>query len=159
MKMTLLISMVVAVLYVGAAICRIKTFPDSISAMVYAFRFKWLWTIMIWLVAFLLAPCLIEALGEPWQFLGFLSVASLLFCGAMPLFDKENNTLHNIFGISAGILSQMCVAVISPWWLMLWLLWVGVFVWQTAERSYGEWRWSVFLAESICYASMAGSLY
>lgn len=159
MQMMLIISMVIAALYVGAVIFRIRQIPDSISAMVYAYpQLKWQWTLWLWSVAFLFAPCLIEALDASFEFLGFLTVASLVLCGSMPLFDKDNKTMHYVFGITAGILSQVCVALISPWWLALWVLWVMVFVWKTKDYSISDWQWSVFMAECICYASLMGAV-
>ncbi len=44
----LVISMVLVALYVGATIYHTKKMPESVSAMVYAFPFKWLWTIWLW---------------------------------------------------------------------------------------------------------------
>jgi hypothetical protein len=44
--------MVLVALYVGATIYHTKKMPESVSAMVYAFPFKWLWTIWLWLVTF-----------------------------------------------------------------------------------------------------------
>lgn len=154
MQTMIVISMILVALYVGATIYHTKKMPESVSAMVYAFPFKWLWTIWLWLVTFMIVPSLIETLGETVKFIGFLTIASLGFCGAMPLFDKENNLLHYIFGFSAGILSQVCVALISPWWLTLWFSYVLL----TA----GIWRWTegkgVFFMECICYLSLVGAL-
>lgn len=48
---------------------------------------------------------MIEALNENVKGLGFATMASLVFCGAMPLIKNDKNTLHNIFGVSAGVLS------------------------------------------------------
>ena len=147
-------SIVLAVLFVGTATALKKQIPESVSAMVYAFPFKWLWTIWLWAVTILITPSLLDAMPEDWKFLGFLTVACLMFVGAMPLFDKENNSLHNIFGFSAGILSQVCVALISPWWLTLWFSYVLL----TA----GIWRWTegkgVFFMECICYLTLVGAL-
>ena len=59
----------------------------------------------MWTIAFTISPYIIESLDENFKVLGFLMMASLAFCGAMPLIKKDKNTLHNIFGVSAGILS------------------------------------------------------
>lgn len=48
MQTMLVISMVLVALYVGATIYHTKKMPESVSAMVYAFPFKWLWTIWLW---------------------------------------------------------------------------------------------------------------
>ena len=59
----------------------------------------------MWTIAFTISPYIIELLDENFKVLGFATTASLAFCGAMPLIRKNKNTLHNIFGVSAGVLS------------------------------------------------------
>ena len=59
----------------------------------------------MWTIALTTGPYMVEALNENVEGLGFATMASLAFCGAMPLIKKDKNTLHNIFGVSAGVLS------------------------------------------------------
>lgn len=122
----LIISFLLAVALPAAAIWRTKEVPKSISSLVYLFsgNRRWLWTLWLWAVAFTLAPSLIDALSETWQFVGFLTILCLVATGAMPLFVKEKRKWHNVFGISAGVLSQVCVLIAFPWWLLLWLVYM-----------------------------------
>lgn len=160
MAVLLAISFLLVVLFVGATIWRIHDIPVSISSMVYSLpkSMQWLWTAWIWAVSLTLAPSLLDALGR-YSFLGFLTVACLLFCGAMPLVKHEKNTLHNVFGVAAGILSQACVVVISPWWLLLWLLMLPFIIGAAAsindaeEVTFADGK-GTFIVESICFLTL-----
>lgn len=150
-------SIVLTVLFIGTAIALKKQIPESISSLEYIFPHG-LWTIWLWAVTILITPPLLDAIPEDWKFLGFLTVTCLMFVGAMPLIPTESNKAHNILGVTAGILSQLCVLLINPQWLWLWSVWVAVFVVKTLDKSLSEWKWSVLLSECICYASMVGCL-
>ena len=147
-----LVSIIMAVLYVGAAIIIKKEIPVSISSLVYILPeggWRWLWTIWIWITGLLLIVPLMDALPDEWRFLGFFTIASLMFCGAIPLFMEEYNTWHNILGVAAGILSQVCVAVINPWCLTLWILMLSA-LWMRSK--------AVFISEAICFISLLSCL-
>ena len=123
--MTLIaISGIIALLYVIINIITSKKVPESISAMVYDLPKdkQWIWILYMWTIAFTVSPHIIELLDENFKVLGFLMMASLAFCGAMPLVEDSKNIAHNVFGISAGILSQICVALINPKWLLVWIV-------------------------------------
>lgn len=160
----LTVSVLLAVLFTGIAIRKGRGLPESVSAMVYTLPvggYRWLWTVWLWLVAMCLAPKLMETLPEELGFVGFMMLVCLIFVGAMPLFDKENGKWHNILGISAGILSQLCVLIICPWWLLSWLLMAVIvtdawFVHPRIPRWYDN--KGVFIAEAICTISLYGSL-
>lgn len=161
MTTLVIISVVLVVLFVVATIYHTRSIPDSVSAMVYALPTagRYLWTVWIWAVSMLLMPALMEKLGSYWQFLGFLWCASMAFCGALPLVKGEPNTAHNIFGISAGVISQAIVSIINPWWLFAWVI-LLVFVLSDKFRDLSS-RWygkSCLISEGICYISMVGAL-
>ena len=149
----------VTVTYVVAATIKEKALPESISAIVYTFgnAGRWLWTLFIFICAFLLAPPLIEALAEPYQSIGFITAASLAFCGAMPLVMNEPNTGHYISGIIAGAFSQ--IAIMFFCWPDCLLIW-GVFAMpiiplattDSFKRSY------VFYIEAFCWCSTMTAL-
>lgn len=150
--MAALLSVIMAVLYVGAAIIIKRQIPESISSMVYILPeggWRWLWTIWLWSEGFLLIVPLTDALPDEWRIIAFLTIASLVFCGAMPLFVKEQNKWHNILGVSSGILSQLCVLIINPWYLSIWILMIS------ALRIKNK---IVFIAEAICYITILLSL-
>lgn len=164
MMMTgLIVAILMAVLYVGAAIKVRGELPASLSALVYVLPeggWRWLWTVWIWLTGLLIVGPLLEVLPECWEFLGALMVASLMFCGAMPLFVRELNRWHNGLGVAVGVLSQLCVLIVSPWWLMVWLLMAAVAIGLIAFPH--QCRWTdgkgVMIAEMVCTVTVCGSL-
>lgn len=99
--------------------------PNSISDIVFDLpsKYQWLWTVWIWLMIAGVTPSLFEAMKDsPYQFIGFLTVACLLFVGAWPLFNKDTIKSHNIGAILGGVFSQLCVLIINPCWLLLWFI-------------------------------------
>ena len=160
MMSLLIISIIMAILYVGVAIWKLHALPDSISAMVYVLdkRWQWLWSVWLWLVAITLPPSLIDAMGENWQFIGFLTIACLMFVGAMPLIPGTHNKTHNVLGVIAGILSQVCVAIIYPWWLMAWFVWIMAALYTAYNVNDIFEGKAIFMAEFVCWLSLTGSL-
>ncbi len=164
----LTISILLAALYVGAATWNRKELPDSVSAMVYDLprSGQWLWIMWMWAVSLLTCIPLIDALPDGARVLGFATFASLMLCGAMPISDSTTNRrAHNAFGILGGVFSQACVAVISPWWLTAWLLFVAIYGYDLLPSQNGRIypsRWyddkGIFLAEMICAVAVFGSL-
>jgi hypothetical protein len=119
--------------------------PESISGMVYVFpeKLHWIWTLWIWALALMILPGLLAVTPETWKFLAFLSIATLVFCGAMPLRAGESNLAHNLLGIASGILSQVCVALTNP---LLLLLWIPAVILIILFRSK-----STFISEITCW--------
>ena len=158
----LIIPILLVVLYVGTAIWNSKELPDSVSAMVYDLprSGQWVWTVWMWAVSLLMCIPLIEVLPENLELLGFLTLWCLVMCGAMPISDNRvSRRAHNVFGILSGVLSQVCVAIVSPWWLLLWSLLAVAWIWTT--KDYGRKALDgkgVFLAEAICLLTVAGAV-
>ena len=167
MMTLLLVSMLTAVVPLVVASVRKRQVPVSISAMVYLLPkggWQWLWTIWLWAVAFTLAPPLIEAMPDGWQFIAALMLATLAFTAAMPLFGQENKERHYSFAIASGILSQFCVLVLNPWWLLPWLPMLALVMLVSAayndedgihKVSNGK---GVFIAEVTCVLSLYAAL-
>lgn len=159
----MILSILLVVSFTGITIWRTRQVPDSMSAMVYAWKgsWRWLWSVWLWAVALSLAPALIEAMPYGLQFVAFLTIACLAFTGAMPLFMEEQQTAHNILGVLSGVLSQLCVLVISPSCLLLWVLFAVLFVWHTKghNESWSSWRCGTFASEVTCFATLVLSLF
>ena len=165
MKTLTILSLLMAVAYIAAVIIKDKKLPDSISALVYALpsKWQWLWTVWLWAISLLMCIPLINVLPEVWKFLGFLTLACLGFVGAMPIIYKEHKKAHDILGVLAGILSQVCVFIISPWWLLVWFLWPFFMGSTIVQPKGGDMRElfkgkGVFVAEVICMITLAGTI-
>ena len=160
-------SLLLALTFVAFAAWRLDGLPESISATVWALPrggWRWLWTVWLWAVALLTLIPAIEILSRvDMEALGFGTLACLMFCGSMPLFDRDNLKWHWITGIAGCILSQLCVAIISPWWLVAWALWTFLMGSTVIQPSDGDMRKlfkgkGVFVAEMICFITVIGAL-
>lgn len=163
-----IIAILLMVLYIGITIWKKKELPKSISHMVYDLPkggWRWLWTIWLWSVVICVAPSLIEALsGSSFQFVGFLTIASLLFIGAMPLFDTDHLKWHNALAITGGIGSQICTILICPWWMLLWVIMIvfmgGAFC--AFNDNKGCYRFidgkGIFITEILCSTTVIAAI-
>lgn len=154
MTTLLLISVLITVLYVGTTIYIHKGLPASVSHMVFNLprKYQFLWTLFIWAIAFGTCPALLDAMdGSMFQFVGFLFIASLAFIGTLPLIHNDPNTAHSVLAVAAGVLSQLCVLIISPYWL---LLWFALFYFVFAPIP----KWlegkGIFVLELFCYTTL-----
>lgn len=157
MTESLIASAFMAISFTGVAIWRKRALPESISSLVYIFRWKWLWTVWLTVVGILTCAPAIEVLDRIGMgFLGFGTLVCLVFCAAMPIFVDEQKQWHDILGISAGILSQICVLFISMDWLYAWALFAflmgSVYVQPKGWLGRVMKGKGVFVAECICYA-------
>jgi len=127
MTMLVVIALVVIALYVGAMIYHTKEIPNSISSTVFTLPTtgKWIFSAVMFAVAALLAPVLLELATPMTEFLAFLTIVGIGAVGATPLLANEKNTMHNVAAIVAGLASQMLVYFNHPHLLLLWFLYVG----------------------------------
>ena len=148
--------------FIGAAIWKERELPDSISSLVWLFTGKWRWVWSLWLLAVAittLAPAIDRLDAKGLGAIAFAPMVLLAFVAAWPLFDEDHERVHNIFGIIAGVFSQVVVAFLSPWWLLLWLL----FAMMLADAYVGgKKRWydgkEVFIAEMLCWLTVTGAV-
>jgi hypothetical protein len=86
----------------------------------------------------------------------------MMFVGAMPLVRNESNKAHNVLGISAGIFSQICVAILDPDWLFSWALFIflmgSVYIQPQGWLGKAMKGKGIFVAEVACWISVMGSL-
>ncbi len=153
------ISITLAAAFVAIATIALRSLPDSISAIVYdmPIRWQWLWTLWLWAVVLTVGIPLIDALQDSMPILGFATMASLCFVGAMPLVRHEANIPHYAIAIVAGILSQLCVLVLSPVWLLSWIVFLAVLLACEAMRITSGNK-TVILMELTCAASLYGAI-
>lgn len=120
------ISMVVAVAYVGSVVWKTGELPASVSACVYEFSERkalMCWTLTMWVSGICgLLPLAVKMGDLGW--IGWLGMAGFGFLGVAPLIKGSRNTVHYIIGVATGVISQICVYLVSPWWIAVWLLYV-----------------------------------
>ncbi len=166
MTAMIILSILLAVAFTAIAIRIEHGLPDSISALVYYLPrpMQWLWTLWMWSVAMLTCIPLIGAMPDEWRSLAFIALGCLMLCGAMPISDSNvSKTAHDVFGTLGGIVSQVCVPFVSPWWLMAWLLWPFLMGSTVVQPEGGDMRRlfkgkGVFVAEYVCFVPLVGAL-
>lgn len=161
----LIVSILLVALYVGATIWKRKELPESISAMVYDLSKPWRWVWSVWLatVTVMISPALTEAMPSEWYGIaGHICIVLLAMTAAIPLLPGEHNKAHYVCGISAGIMSQVCVMIICHYWLLTWTLYLilpycdrrwyvpGLPMWMIRSK--------VFIVEAFCFVALIGSL-
>lgn len=139
--------------------------PDSVSGMVYSLpvRRRWLWSVWMIAVALTLMVPLMTSLGDV-AWLGWLTVVCLIGAAVTPVFNRDTRTMHHVYGIAAGVLSQVCVACLCPWWLLCWFIYVPLIAGSMAAFNDSEEMpvvcdgKGVLVSECICAISLYGSL-
>lgn len=162
----LCVSVLLVILYVGVAIWRKRELPESISAMVYILPeggWRWLWSLWLIVVSVLTFAPVIEILDKRGLgFLAFLPIVFNMFVAVWPLYDTEHKPWHYAFGIASGVVSQVCVWLMNPYWLWMWLLMIAIpmidRMWWHQSIPVWMWRRGVFFAEVICYTTLVMAL-
>ena len=161
--MVALVSMFLAI--AGIAFLSRKGVPESVSGLVYNLseRMRWAWSGWLLAVALTLMVPLMGKLGDV-GWLGWLTVVCLIGAGVTPIVNSEARTMHNLCGVAAGVLSQVCVACLCPWWLLIWAIWLPLLAGAMAALNDAEEMpclmagHSVFVAECTCAISLYGCL-
>jgi hypothetical protein len=117
--------------------------PESISALSREHGVKW--TLCIWALSFL-GMCILTNLDKGWW--AFAACVCLAIVGCMPLIEGKHNTLHNIVGTLACVLSQLWI-VLSGNWVILLLWWIIYLIILPFIKS----KWC-FFAEIWCFTSI-----
>lgn len=139
--------------------------PESVSGLVYNLseRMRWAWSGWLIAVALTLMVPLMDALGDV-AWLGWLTVVCLIGAAVTPVINQETRVAHHVCGIAAGVLSQVCVACLCPWWLLIWAVWLPLLAGAMAALNDAEEMpclmagHSVFVAECTCAVSLYGCL-
>ena len=140
--------------------------PESISGLVYNLseRMQWWWSAWLVAVALTVMVPLMTALDDV-AWLGWLTVVCLIGAAVTPVFNRDTRTMHHVCGIAAGVLSQVCVACLCPWWLLVWLIWLPLLAGAVAAFNDSEEvspavcdGKGVLVADCVCAVSLYGAL-
>lgn len=132
--------------YILYIIWKDKKIPVSISATVYSLdtKNKWIYTIVILLSAFLIAPHLFtitSTIGI--EILAYFTIVGMLGVGACPLIYGEKNTLHYACAILMGSSSQIISYLLCPYTMFLWLPYVVYTLYMD------DGRWNMMFGEIV----------
>ena len=125
--------------------------PKSLSMTYYLFKervnaLKILFPSMMTFLGIFLMPCWIEmSEGSPFQFLAFLSAASLLFVAFAPAFKESDleNIVHQIGAYCCAAFALLWIILVTPYWYVI-LIVLGIvvalaFVTKTIKSGYIYW--------------------
>ena len=73
----------------------------------------------------------------------------------MPLIRNNPNTAHSVLAIVAGVLSQLCVLIISPYWLLLWFSLIYFLFAPLPKWLNGK---GIFVLEVYCYTTLIAAI-
>ncbi len=147
----IILSVVLSVAMAIVAAKKAKELPDSVSSFSYYVgdvRFS-LWATTM--AAVLLFSSL-HALPPKQGYIAGLMSVGLLMVAASPCYRTENKILHYVGGYLFGLTSQVVVALLMPWLLILWVLFPLVFIRKDWKEN------ATFIAEAICYLTLVVSL-
>lgn len=142
------VAFVIVATYIGFLCHLIKGVPSSISETYYRGGQGWFTAVMV-AAGFLVAIGEVHITPEPWQFLGFLQGAGLIFVGVAAQFKSPSvRPVHVAAALIFGIASQAWVALVaSPFLLLTWLLWPCCY--HTPVRT--------FVAEALCIINIVSA--
>lgn len=147
----IILSVVLSVAMAIVAAKKAKELPDSVSSFSYYVgdvHFS-LWATM---TAAILLFSSLHALPPKHAYIAGMMSVGLLMVAASPCYRTENKVLHYVGGYLFGLVSQIVVALLIPWLLILWVLFPLVFTRKSWKEN------ATFIAEGICYTTLVGSL-
>ena len=138
-------------LYCAIATVKNKEIPNSISQIVYNLNDKWKWTftVVMFLVSFMIVPQLVDVIPKGYEFLGILTAGGILGVGVDPLVKGEKNIIHYVSAIILGISSQIVVSMKIP---SLFYLWIPYIMYTLYEEKSDK---NMFIGEMVMLLSLS----
>lgn len=131
---SIIIATVIFILYNVASLAAFNI-PKSLSMTYYLWQekndtLKFTFPLMMYLVVALMMPAWITlSEGSAFQFLAFLTPASILFVGTAPAFMSSDleNIVHQISAYLAAALSILWIILVTPYWWII-LMWLYIVI-------------------------------
>lgn len=158
MDLCILISMALVALYIALVYRRRGSLPDSMGTEVYVIPdggWRWLWSVWMWSTVYTITPKLFHVIPEQGQPCAHAFATAMLLLGILPLLKHEGDRGVFALGLAACFMSQVCVALVCPWWLLMWLSLPALAAWRSDLLAGGRYR---LFVELTCYCSLTGSL-
>ena len=87
----------------------------SISDNYYVSRHRWMFTMVMWMVAFGMLPAMLEVTPTMWQFSAFICCAGIAFVGAAAAFREEmTRQVHNAGALTSAAGAFLWTAFVVP---------------------------------------------
>ena len=88
MTLLVLFSLAVFAIYL-ILMAKLHGIQPSVSDNYYVSRHRWMFTMVMWMVAFGMLPAMLEVTPTMWQFSAFICCAGIAFVGAAAAFREE----------------------------------------------------------------------
>lgn len=152
----ILISVILFITYIlSIIVINNKSIPIHLSQSYYILKHKWIFTLFMFIIVFLIIIPLLEIIPTSFQFLGFITCASVCFIGASPNFiDDLEGKVHKYSAIIAILSSQILIAILSPLILISWtLLAIMYFYIKKHNKKNDEDKW-LFWVELLSFINI-----
>lgn len=151
-----ILSVLLIAAYTAAVCIKGKGVPASISATFYALGHPWWFSVTMVGTAFLLLPAILEVTPSSYQFVAFLACLGLIMVGVAPHFKEGiEKKIHAIGAVLCIALSQVWVALTCPWWLFVWVAYLGYTVWCMVDRWNGSFKETFMLTKPMFWVEIA----
>lgn len=118
-----ILSFILFVLYVVIICYKNKSIPIHLSQTFYILKHKFIFSLFLLSLTFMLLPPLLEITPTNYEFLAFLTGASVAFIGLTPNFlEQFEGKIHSISAYIAVAASQLLILLTEPIILLTWLL-------------------------------------
>ena len=145
-----ILALLVTLGVVVRAVIKSKEIPDSLSAIAYVIP-HWEFSMWVAVIGILVMPDMMHALSDNTQFIGFLSVVGLFCVAASSYYRTEYAPLHYIGGIMCALCATAVTALIQPFLLLLWSVYlIGMLLMA--------WRRWCFWAEIVVFTLLVVAL-
>lgn len=160
MEISILVSMALVALYIGLVCYRKGEIPENMGAVAYLLPdggWRWLWSVWLWSTVYTLTPKLFVVIPDAGQPCAHAFATAMLLLGILPLLKHEGNKGVYALATVACFFSQVCVALVCPWFLLTWLSMPAMLAGRHCWRGLEKVRQRLVM-ELSCYVSLAGSL-
>lgn len=147
-----LISCGIYVLYNIISIFKEKVIPGCLSDTYYIWP-KYVFPLIMCLISGTLLPVWLELLKESdFQFLAFLTCASIVFVGVSPDYknDKMDYRIHSICAYIACIISLSIITIVMGYWnVIIVCLLCNLYIWSLLGSSKMKRTWLYIIEHSL----------
>lgn len=116
-------SLILTILYVVMLCVKNNGIPIHLSQSFYILKHKFIFSLFLLSLTFMLLPPLLEITPTEYEFLSFLTGASVAFIGVTPNFmEKFEGRIHSISAYIAVASSQLLILLTKPIILIIWII-------------------------------------
>lgn len=136
--------------------------PSSMKEIAYILpEGGWRWLQSVWMAATLytLTPKLFLVIPDRWEVCAHCFATAMTMLCILPLLKHEGNKSHQVLDVVSSVFGQICVLIINPLWLALWLV-VPVLMARSRHEMSRRWQDGriKLVCSLLCYATLALAL-